>query len=127
MSETLTRGIRVKISCQFMPEPSSPTQKMWIFAYQVEIANEGDETVQLLNRHWLITHGDGRVEEVRGAGVIGKQPHIHPGERHRYSSMCPLTTPVGSMRGSYQMLSESGERFNATIDPFVLATPHALN
>ncbi|MFN9588650.1 MAG: Co2+/Mg2+ efflux protein ApaG, partial [Pseudomonadaceae bacterium] len=97
------------------------------FSYTVTIVNNGELPAQLLSRHWVITDGDGRVQEVRGAGVIGQQPHIAPGASHTYSSGTVMATQVGTMQGSYQMLAEDGKRFDATIAPFRLAVPGALH
>jgi len=94
--------------------------------YTVQISNESSETVQLLSRHWIITDATGEVQEVRGPGVVGEQPVLAPGESFEYTSGCPLTTPFGSMNGTYQMVTSRGERFDATIAPFTLSEPHAL-
>ena len=126
-SEALTRGIRVQVRSFFVPERSAPDEQRWFFAYQITISNEGDETAQLVSRHWIITDGDGDVEEVQGAGVVGEQPVLGPGESFEYSSACPLTTPVGSMHGSYQMVTEGGERFDAEIAPFSLGEATAFH
>jgi ApaG protein len=111
----------------YVPERSSPPQAHYFFAYHVRIANEGDETVQLVSRHWIITDGDGHEEQVKGPGVVGEQPVLAPGESFEYTSFCPLRTPIGAMRGTYQMVTPSGEQFDATIAPFSLAVPTALN
>lgn len=127
MSEAVTRGIRVSVESDYLPNHSSPESGRWVFAYQVHITNEGDEPVQLISRHWVITNGLGHSQEVRGPGVVGKQPNLEPGESFTYTSFCPLDTTVGTMHGTYQMISQGGERFDAVIDPFTLATPHAFN
>ena len=119
-SEAETRGVRVEVQSTFVPERSAPEEGRWFFAYQVRIANRGDETVQLVTRHWVITDGTGRVEEVRGPGVVGEQPVLAPGQAFEYTSFCPLRTPFGSMEGSYQMITPSGEEFDAAIAPFSL-------
>lgn len=98
-----------------------------MFAYHVRIQNEGPETVQLVSRHWIITDATGRVEEVKGPGVVGHQPILKSGESFEYTSGCPLGTAVGTMHGSYQMVNARGERFDAVIAPFTLAEPYALN
>lgn len=126
-SEAVTRGVRVRVECRYAPERSTPPQKQWFFVYTVTIANEGDVTVQLLTRHWIITDGDNRVEEVRGPGVVGAQPILRPGESHTYSSGCPLTTPFGKMEGTYQMVTDGGERFDARIAPFALSEPYTIH
>ena len=101
----LTRGVRVRVKSAYVPERSSPPQGHYFFAYHVRIANEGDETVQLVSRHWIITDGDGHQEHVQGPGVVGEQPVLAPGESFEYTSFCPLATPIGSMHGSYQMVA----------------------
>jgi ApaG protein len=127
MSESLTRGIRVKVESEFIPERSDPQNGEFFFAYHVTIENRGNEPVRLLSRHWVITDGMGKEQEVRGPGVVGKQPRLAPGETFQYSSACPLTTQIGSMYGSYQMVTDGGETFDAEIAPFTLAIPGALN
>ena len=127
MSEALTRGIRVKVESEFIPERSDPQNGEFFFAYHVTIENRGNEPVRLLSRHWVITDGMGKEQEVRGPGVVGKQPRLAPGETFQYSSACPLTTQIGSMYGSYQMVTDGGETFDAEIAPFTLAIPGALN
>ena len=107
-SEAVTRNIRVHVEPQFDPRRSQPTQRQWFFLYTVTIENQGDETVQLRSRHWVITDGVGRVEEVRGPGVVGEQPVLAPGQSFRYTSGCPLRTDVGKMEGSYQMVDGRG-------------------
>ena len=104
-----------------------PTARHYVFAYHVTIANEGAVTAQLKTRHWIITDGEGNVQEVRGPGVVGEQPRLKPGEQFEYTSGCVLPTPNGSMRGTYQMVTDSGEEFDAEIAPFPLALPYALN
>jgi ApaG protein len=126
-SEATTRGIRVRVQSAFMPERSEPEQHQWFFAYNVRISNEGTETAQLLSRHWIITDADGRVEEVRGPGVVGEQPVLAPGESFEYTSGCPLRTAFGTMHGTYQMVTTQGERFDAKIAAFSLGEPHAIN
>jgi len=122
-SEALTRGVRVQVRSQFDPNRSNPAASQWFFLYTVTIENLAEETVQLLTRHWIITDGNGHVEEVRGPGVVGEQPILAPGEAFEYTSGCPLTTEVGKMEGTYQMITNSGEQFDAAIAPFTLATP----
>jgi ApaG protein len=126
-SEAVTRGVRVRVQSQFDPDRSDPSRGQWFFLYTINIANEGSETVQLLTRHWIITNGDGKVEEVRGPGVIGKQPILAPGESFEYTSGCPLTTAFGVMEGTYQMVTGSGERFDAKIAPFTLSEPYTVH
>jgi ApaG protein len=126
-SEAVTRGVRVHVQSQFDPERSDPTRGQWFFLYTINIANQGSDTVQLLTRHWIITDADGKVEEVRGPGVVGKQPTLRPGESFEYTSGCPLTTAFGLMEGTYQMVTESGERFDAKIAPFTLSEPYTVH
>lgn len=128
MSDTITRGIRIMVRPRFVPEQSDPANGQWLFAYHITIRNQGTQAVQLLSRHWIITNGEGHVEEVRGAGVVGYQPLLQPGEEFEYTSGCPLTTPVGTMHGEFNMVvPESGEKFDAKIEPFRLAVPRVLN
>jgi ApaG protein len=126
-SEAVTNGVRVRVQARYAAEHSQPQLNRWFFLYTVEIANEGDETVQLVSRHWIIADATERVEEVRGEGVVGEQPVLEPGDAFEYTSGCPLATPFGSMRGTYQMLTESGGRFDAEIARFELAEPGALH
>ena len=125
-SETVTQGVRVQVMAQYSPEQSQPLQNQWFFLYTVQISNEGIETVQLISRHWIITDADHHVKEVRGLGVVGKQPVLDPGESFQYTSGCPLSTPFGSMRGTYQMLKPDGERFDVEIGPFALTEPYTV-
>ena len=126
-SSATTRGIRVDVESVFVPERSDPAEKRWFFAYTIRITNESSETAQLISRHWIITDGDGDAEEVRGPGVVGKQPTLAPGQSFEYSSACPLATNFGTMHGTYQMVSEGGEHFDIEIAPFALAEPYAIN
>jgi ApaG protein len=126
-SEAITRGIRIRVQSAYIPERSSPDEQQWFFVYKVQIANEGNETAQLVSRHWIITDANGRVEEVKGPGVVGKQPLLHPGESFEYTSACPLPTPFGTMHGTYQMVTPDGGSFDAEIAAFTLAEPHALH
>ena len=109
------------------PSAARPATRHYFFAYRIRISNVGEETVQLVSRHWIITDGDGRMEEVQGPGVVGEQPVLEPGESFEYSSCCPLPTPIGSMQGTYQMVTSGGSQFDAEIAPFSLAVPTALN
>jgi ApaG protein len=127
MSDTTTRGIRVQVQSFYDEERSSPEDNYYFFSYQVTISNHGAETAQLLSREWIITDGNGDVQRVQGPGVVGEQPVLAPGEQFEYSSFCPLPTPVGAMQGSYRMVLDSGEQFEAEISPFSLAVPHAVN
>ena len=123
-SEATTRDIRVRVQAQFDPSRSNPNDSQWFFLYTVRITNEGRETVQLISRHWIITDGMEHVEEVRGPGVVGNQPVLKPGQSFEYTSGCPLTTPFGSMHGTYQMIDDRKEQFDIEIAPFVLAEPN---
>lgn len=127
MSDTTTRGIRIQIRSEYVPERSSPRDDQYLFQYHVRISNVGSETAQLISREWIITNAEGEVERVKGAGVVGEQPVLTPGTTFEYTSFCPLKTAVGSMQGSYQMVTGDGDRFDALIAPFTLAVPNALN
>jgi ApaG protein len=127
MSDTLTRGIRVQVRSLYDEERSSPQESYYFFSYQVRISNESGDTAQLVSREWVITDGNGDTQRVQGPGVVGEQPVLAPGDEFEYTSFCPLPTPVGSMHGSYRMVLESGESFEAEIAPFSLAVPHAVN
>ncbi len=124
---TTTRGIQIEVRSDFLPERSSVREGSYLFQYHVRISNVGTETAQLISREWIITNADGEVERVKGPGVVGEQPVLPPGGSFEYTSYCPLKTSVGSMQGAYQMVTASGERFDAMIAPFTLAVPNALN
>ena len=117
-------AIRVEVEPIYLDEQSEPDDGQFVWAYRVQIENEGPETVQLLTRYWHITDGMGRVQEVRGAGVVGEQPVLNPGESYEYTSGTPLPTPSGIMQGSYQMRNNSGEKFDIEIPAFSLDCPH---
>ncbi len=127
MSDAVTRGIRVRVKSEFVPERSAPEQSEYFFAYTVTISNEGEETAQLVSRRWVITNGNGRVDTVEGPGVVGEQPVLTPGTSFQYTSFCPLPTSFGSMEGAYRMITASGQAFEARIGSFTLAVPGALN
>jgi ApaG protein len=127
ISEATTRGVRVKVQSEYSADQSAPSKNQWFFLYTVTISNESAETVQLLTRHWVITDGTGHIEEVRGPGVVGKQPTMKPGESFEYTSGCPLSTPFGVMEGTYQMVTQNGERFDAKIAPFTLSEPYSVH
>jgi ApaG protein len=127
VSEATTQGIKVTVRSEYVPEQSSPKVHRYVFAYTVRIANNGAEAAQLKSRHWIITDGDGKVEEVRGPGVVGRQPTLRPGDEFEYTSGCVLNTPRGEMRGTYQMYRPDGSEFDAEIAPFALALPYSLN
>jgi ApaG protein len=126
-STAVTQGIRISVRSTYVAEQSVPLARRYVFAYTVRIANEGAEPAQLRTRHWIITDGTGKVEEVRGPGVVGQQPFLKPGEHFEYTSGCVLQTARGEMRGTYQMYRPDGQMFDAVIAPFVLALPHSLN
>jgi ApaG protein len=112
---------------QFLAEQSDPEANRYVFAYTITVRNTGESTAQLISRHWVITDADGKVEEVKGEGVVGEQPILRPGEAFRYTSGCPLETPVGSMRGTYHCVAEDGTHFDAEIPEFVLSMPRVLH
>jgi ApaG protein len=126
-SEAVTNNVRVEVESQYAPDHSQPFQNQWFFHYTVKITNEGDDTVQLLSRHWIITDATGHTEEVHGDGVVGEQPTLAPGESFQYTSGCPLRTPSGLMRGSYSMVSEDGDHFDVEIAPFALHEPYTVH
>lgn len=119
--------IHIDVKTQYMAAQSDPGQGKYAYAYTITITNRGPGRVQLVSRHWLITDGNNRVQEVRGDGVVGEQPFIEPGESYRYTSGALLDTAVGSMEGSYQMVNDDGESFDAPIPPFGLTQPEALH
>jgi ApaG protein len=127
LSEAVTHNIRVEVLSRYSPENSRTLQNAWVFGYTVRITNQGSETVQLLSRHWIITDALDHIEEVRGPGVIGQQPVLAPGESFKYSSWCPLKTPTGMMRGTYQMAREGGSQFDIEIAPFALRAPYTVH
>src|SRR5579864_2203224 len=124
MYEKVTRAIHVSVRPYYLAEQSSPDEDHFVWAYKVNIANNGPETVQLLNRHWRITDKFGRLHEVNGPGVVGEQPVLKPGESYEYTSGCPLGTPSGIMVGSYEMTTTTGERFDIEIPAFSLDSPY---
>jgi ApaG protein len=126
-SEALTRGIRVRVQSEYSPDQSAPSKNQWFFLYTVTISNESADTIQLLTRRWIITDGTGHIEEVRGPGVVGKQPTLKPEESFEYTSGCPLSTPFGVMEGTYQMVTQDGERFDVKIAPFTLSEPYTVH
>lgn len=127
MSDTITDGIRVRVKAAFWPERSSVEAEQWAFTYTITISNEGPRVATLRTREWFITDATGHVEEVKGPGVIGKQPRLEPGQSFEYTSWAMLKTPFGTMRGSYQMEREDRTMFDAVIGQFSLAQPNALN
>jgi ApaG protein len=125
MYSAVTHGIQVTVEPHFLEEQSDPGRSRYVWAYQVDIANGGAATVQLLSRHWIITDANGHVEEVRGLGVVGEQPVLQPGERFTYTSGCPLATPSGIMQGTYQMVRADGTVLTVEIPAFSLDLPQA--
>ncbi len=122
-----TDGVTVRVSVSYLPEQSEPERGRWFWAYHIRLENEGDESVQLLTRHWVITDGRGARHSVEGEGVVGEQPVIEPGASFDYVSGCPLATPSGAMQGSYQMVREDGAIFAVEIPRFVLLAPAVLH
>jgi len=126
MPTAVTAGVRVTVESVYLPDRSSPDDDVYAFGYMVTIANEGTRRVQLRRRHWIITDGNGNVEEVEGPGVVGEQPVLDPGEEHRYQSGAVLKTPVGTMEGTYEMHGPDGQAFQARIPRFPLQMPGVL-
>lgn len=127
MAESKKYDIQVNVRTVYIPEQSDPDAERYVFAYTVTIANEGTASAQLISRHWVITNAENQVQEVRGLGVVGEQPFLRPGESFEYTSGTSLGTPVGTMRGSYQMVSEDGNKFEAEIPEFTLSMPRILH
>jgi ApaG protein len=119
--------LSVAVRSQYVAEQSDPDQQRFVFAYTVTITNTGSVAAQVVSRHWVIEDANGRIQEVKGLGVVGQQPLLKPGERFEYTSGCPLPTPSGSMRGSYLCVAEDGEQFEAPIGEFALALPRTLH
>ena len=126
-ADRLTNDIRVDVETAYVAAQSDPAGNRFVFSYTITIHNRGELPAKLLTRHWVITDTNGKVQEVRGEGVVGEQPHIKPGDGYRYSSGAVLETPVGSMHGAYQMVNDRGETFDAPIAPFRLAVPGMLH
>jgi ApaG protein len=127
MNETDTNNIRVGVETRYIEDQSNPEQNYYVFAYTITIQNKGQQSAQLLTRHWVITDSNQKVQEVRGDGVVGEQPLLKPGEQFVYTSGTMLETSVGTMKGSYQMLADDGSEFDAAVDEFVLSTPRVLH
>jgi ApaG protein len=125
--ETEPHKIRVDVDTAYLAEQSDPKERRYVFSYTITIRNEGSLPAKLLTRHWVITDSNGKVQEVRGEGVVGEQPYLKPGQGFRYSSGAVLETPVGAMQGSYQMVADNGEQFDAPIAAFRLAMPGLLH
>jgi ApaG protein len=119
--------ISIEVVTDYVDDQSEPNVGRYVFAYTITISNKGNVPAKLLSRHWLITDANGKVQEVRGDGVVGEQPHLNPGEKFRYSSGAILETPVGAMQGSYRMQADNGISFDAPIPPFTLAVPGVLH
>ena len=126
MYEAVTRGIRVRVTPAYIEDRSTPAEGAYFWAYTVEIANEGAESVRLISRYWRIIDGGGHAEEIRGPGVVGQTPVIEPGEAFTYTSGCPLRTPSGIMAGTYQMTTREGGSFDIKIPAFSLDSPYAI-
>jgi len=126
-SEAITNNVRVEVESAFAADRSQPFDREWFFTYTVRISNEGDDNIQLLSRHWIITDATGHTEEVRGRGVVGEQPLLRPGESFQYTSSCELKTSAGIMRGTYQMVTEEGDHFDVEIAPFALHEPYTVH
>jgi ApaG protein len=127
VSDATTHDVRVEVISQYSAQNSRPLHGEWVFEYTVRLTNQGGDTVQLISRHWIITDGTGEVREVKGPGVVGEQPVLEPGESYKYSSWCPLTTPIGSMRGTYQMLRSDGTHFDIEVAPFALKARYTVH
>ena len=126
-SEATTNGVSVSVEASYSPEHSAPEKSRWFFLYTITIANEGDQTVQLISRYWRITDATGELEEVRGPGVVGEQPVLNPGESFEYTSGCPLSTPFGSMEGTYEIVAEDQSSFDAEVARFELREEMAIH
>ena len=127
MAQAKRYEVTVSAAVQYLPEQSDEKTGRYVFAYTISIRNTGDATAQLIGRHWIITDSQGLVQEVRGLGVVGNQPVLRPGESHEYTSGTAIATPVGTMKGSYQMVADDGTRFEAPIPEFTLSIPRVLH
>ncbi|ORU91850.1 MAG: Co2+/Mg2+ efflux protein ApaG [Cycloclasticus sp. symbiont of Poecilosclerida sp. N] len=127
MSDLKRQNIQVSVETTYIASSSEPKAARYVFAYSITIKNTGNIEAQLLNRHWVITDANGKIQEVRGEGVVGEKPHIQPGESFQYTSGTVIETPVGSMQGSYHMLDSSGEKFTAPVPLFSLSIPRTLH
>jgi len=125
--DTPEQRIDIGVETTYIAEQSDPQDDRYVFAYTITIANAGASPAKLLNRHWIITDANGKIQEVRGEGVVGEQPYLRPGEAFRYTSGTVLETPVGSMEGDYEMVNDDGSRFLAQIPPFSLSMPRAVH
>lgn len=127
MNSEKEHHITVEVETDYVEGQSEPDNERYVFSYTITIRNEGGKPAQLLSRHWLITDANGNVQEVKGEGVVGEQPHLKPGEGFQYTSGAMITTPVGSMQGSYQMVTDEGDEFDTEIPAFTLAIPRTLH
>lgn len=127
VATAVTEDIQVSVRPRYSEEHSHPERGQWCFIYEITIRNQGPSPARLIDRHWVITDAVGKVEEVKGPGVVGEQPRLESGQSFRYASICPLGTPFGTMRGTYGMVRDNGERFDVEVPEFMLAQPHALN
>ena len=127
MSDEVNYNIKVLVGSQYIEAESNPEADRYVFAYTINILNQGDIAAKLLSRHWIITDANNRVQEVKGKGVVGEQPYLKPGEAFQYTSGTMMETPVGSMQGTYQMVADDDHHFDAIIEPFTLALPKMLN
>jgi len=127
MAEAKKYEMAIAVTTQYVAEQSDPAIDRHVFSYTITISNSGTVPAQLISRHWIITDADGQVQEVRGLGVVGHQPLLAPGQSFEYTSGCQLATPVGTMKGSYQMTAEDGMQFEAPVGEFVLSMPRVLH
>ena len=127
MSNTISKKIRIHVRTEYIPHRSDPSKPIYYFAYHITITNESNEKIQLISRYWHITDSNGNVEEIRGPGVVGKQPNLKAGDSFEYTSFCPLATEFGVMQGTFQMVLKNGETFDTRIKPFKLAVPFSMN
>ena len=127
MSDDINYKINVVVGTQYIEAESNPEADRYVFAYTIQIQNQGNIAAKLLSRHWIITDANNRIQEVKGKGVIGEQPYLKPGESFQYTSGTMMETPVGSMQGTYQMVADDQHHFDAIIEPFTLALPRMLN
>jgi ApaG protein len=123
----VTQNVEVRVEPVFVPNQSRPEEAYYFFAYKVQLKNQRDASVTLLSRHWVITDGNGHVEEVKGSGVVGEQPRLESGQSYEYTSFCPLPTPTGNMRGTYTMVTDEGERFEIEIPLFFFRIPSLMH
>jgi ApaG protein len=127
VAESNKYHITIRVQTAYIPEQSDPASDRYVFSYTITIENSGTVAAQLISRHWIITDAENRVQEVQGLGVVGEQPFLRPGESFEYTSGTSLSTPVGAMRGTYQMVAEDGQKFDAEIAEFTLSMPRVLH